>query len=208
LIFGDLADSKISKSKIRFSHAKRIEYASPKVIAVGMGPLVHIYPAAELSAAEKEHVISELLVTAKVPVVLIPKAAGQAEARTLTGKFMLPKDAKEILGDDHPFLKEAALDLVALCHHPNAGKIIISGWCQGMKLMTFASEIGCHAGYGPEETRGFALLPPDVRLSLEGRTYLRPLDIRQAALRHLNRASGIGFKLKIDKEGLVNNVSV
>lgn len=207
-IFGELADSKILKSKVHFSHAKRVEYTSPKVIAVGMGPLVHIYPAVELNSRDKERVISELLVTAKVPVVLIPKEAGQVEARTLKGKFALPRDANEILGEDHPFLKEAAIDLVALCHHPSAGKIIISGWCQGMKLITFASEHGCHAGYGPEETRGFALLPHDVPLNLKGRTYLRPLDIREAALRHLGRTSGIGFKMKIVKEGQVNHVSV
>ncbi len=189
-IFGELGNAKISKS-MRFSHDQRVEHASSKVIAVGMGPIVHIYPSAELSSEEKERVISELLVTAKVPVVLIPKDAGQVEARTETGKFMLPGDASEILGKDHPFLKETASDLVGLCHHPSAGKIIISGYCQGKKLITFASENGCHAGYGPEETRGFALLPPDAPLSLQGRTYLRPLDIREAALRHLERTSGI-----------------
>lgn len=206
-IFGELADSKISKSKIHFSHAKQVVHASPKVIAVGMGPLVHIYPAAALSTEEKEHVISELLVTAKVPVVLIPKEAGKVEARTLTGTFILPKEAKEILGDNHPFLKEAASDLVALCHHPSAGKIIISGWCQGMKLITFAPETGCHAGYGPEETRGFALLPSDVRLNLGGRTYLRPLDLRQAALRHLERIAVIESKSSSVK-GDLNYVDV
>ena len=191
-IFGELADTKISKSNIRFSHDQRVEHASPKVIAVGMGPIVHIYPSAELISEEKERVISELLMTAKVPVVLIPKEAGQVEAQTLKGKFMLPGDASEILGEDHPFLKEAACDLVALCHHPSAGKIIISGWCQGKKLITFASENGCHAGYGPEETRGFALLPPDAPLNLQRRAYVRTVDIREAALRHLERTSGIG----------------
>jgi len=191
-IFGELAHCKVLKKRAHCSHSKQVDHTSPKVIAVGMGPLVHIYPSAELNSEEKERVISELLVTAKVPVVLIPKEAGQVEARTLKGKFMLPRNADEILGEDHPFLKEVACDLVALCHHPSAGKIIISGWCQGQKLITFASENGCHAGYGPEETRGFALLPPDAPLRLQGRTYLRPLDLREAALRHLERISGIG----------------
>ncbi len=191
-IFGELPPAKILKRKNRFSHDQRIEHTSPKVIAVGMGPIVHIYPSVELNPEEKERVVSELLHTAKIPVVLVPKEAGQVEARTETGKFMLPGDASEILGEDHPFLKEAACDLVALCHHPSAGKIIISGWCQGKKLMSFASENGCHAGYGPEETRGFALLPPDAPLILQGRTHLRPLDIREAALRHLKRNSGMG----------------
>ena len=194
-IFGELVKERISKSKIRFSHDERVEHASPKVIAVGMGPIVHIYPSEELSSEERERVISELLHTAKIPVVLIPKEAGQVEARTLKGKFMLPEAASEILGKDHPCLKEAACDLVALCDHPSAGTIIISGWCQGKKLITFASENGCHAGYGPEETRGFALLPPDAPLSLQGRAHLRPLDIREAALRYLGGTSGIGSEL-------------
>lgn len=186
-IFGELESAKNFKKNIRFSHDQRVEHASPKVIAVGMGPLVHIYPSAELSPEEKERVVTELLTTAKVPVVLIPKESRQVEARTLKGKFTLPGDAHEILGEGHPFLKEAACDLVALCHHPSAGRIIISGWCQGRKLITFAPENGCHAGYGPEETRGFALLPPDAPLRLRGRTYLRPLDIREAAFRHLGK---------------------
>ncbi|MBN1689222.1 MAG: endonuclease/exonuclease/phosphatase family protein [Candidatus Omnitrophica bacterium] len=194
-IFEELASSKIIKSKIHFPHANRVEHAGSKVIAVGMGPLVHIYPSPELSPEEKERVISELLVTAKVPVVLIPKEAGQVEARTLKEKFILPGNANEIFGADHPFLREVTCDLVSLCHHPSAGKIIISGECQGRKPMSFASENGCHAGYGPEETRGFALLSPDAPLSIQGRAYLRPLDIREAALRYLGRTSGLASEL-------------
>lgn len=190
-IFGELSASEVLRSKERFSHGERVEAVGSKVTAVGMGPIVHIYPVEELSPEEKERVISELLVTARVPVVLIPKEEGLVEARTTTGRYTLPRDASEILGKDHPFLEEAAADLAALCHHPSAGKIIISGWRQGEKLITFAAENGCHAGYGPEETRGFAMFPPDAPLSFHGRAYLRPLDIREAALRYLGRASEI-----------------
>ncbi len=193
-IFGELAESKNLKKNIRFSYAERVEHTSSKVIALGMGPLVHIYPSVELSAEEKERVISELLVTANVPAVLIPKEAGRVEVRTLNGTFMLPGNGNEILGEGHPFLKEAIFDLMALCHHPSAGKIIISGWCQGRKPITFASENGCHSGYGPEETRGFALLAPDAPLRLHGRNYLRPLDIREAVFRHLRRTAGSGLE--------------
>ena len=200
-IFGELEDSKILQRKVRFSHDERVEHASSKVIAIGMGPIVHIYPAAGLSVEEKERVIFEMLHTAKIPVVLIPKEAGRVEARTETGTFMLPAQASEILGENHPFLREAARDLVALCHHPSAGEIIISGWCQGKKLITFAAEGGCHAGYGPEETSGFALLSQDAPLNLSemhGRDYLRPLDIREAAFRHLKGTSGV-------KAGVLND---
>lgn len=188
-IFGEIDNSGIEKRRVRFSHEERVEHVSSKVKALGMGPLVHIYPSEELTGEKMERVISELLGLAKIPVVLIPKEGREVEARTLKGKFILPREAGEILGKDHPFLNEAALDLAALCHHPSAGKIIISGECAGEKNITFASESGCHAGYGPEETRGFALLPPDAPLNLQGRSYLRPLDIREAALRHLGRNS-------------------
>jgi len=186
-IFGELKEIESLRKRIPFSHDQSIQHTSPQVTAVGMGPIVHIYPAMKLSSEEKERVISELLRTAKVPVVLIPKEDGQVQIRTKAGIFSLSEDASEILGKDHPFLQETAVDLAALCHHPSAGSIIISGELAGQKPMTFASEHGCHAGYGPEETRGFALLPQDAPLHLQGRAYLRPLDLREAALRHLGR---------------------
>ena len=194
-IFGACAASGKVRRRFYLSRDKAFEYTSPKAIVLGMGPIAHIYPSAELDSEETERVISALLVTAKIPVVLTPKGAGQAEARTLKGKFMLPGDASEILGKDHPFLTEATEDLVALCHHPSAGKIIISGWCQGKKSIIFSRENGSHGGYGPEETKAFALLPPDAPLNLQGRDYLRPFDIREAVLRHLGKTSGSGSEL-------------
>ncbi len=158
-----------------------------KVTVTGMGPMGHIYPKTELSVAEKERVISELLTTAKIPLVLIPTDTGQVEARRLNGKFMLPEDAGMVLGEDHPFLQEATRDLVTLCHHPSAGKIIFSGWCKGMRPRTFPLENGSHGGFSPEETSAFALLPPDAPLPPLEHSYLRPLDIRQAALTFLGK---------------------
>ena len=194
-VFGELAASRKMKKRLYLSHDKSFEYTSPKAVVLGMGPIAHIYPSVELDPGETERVVSELLMTAKIPVVLIPQEAGQVEARTVKGKFMLPENAGEILGGDHPFLKETTQDLMALCHHPSAGKIIISGGCQGRQTIIFSGENGSHGGYGPEETRGFVLLPPDAPLSLEGRAYLRPLDIREAALRHLGRSSGLESEL-------------
>jgi endonuclease/exonuclease/phosphatase family metal-dependent hydrolase len=53
--------------------------------------------------------------------------------------------------------------------------------------MSFAVENGAHAGVTPEETNGFALLPADVPLAAHAQGYLRPSDLREAALRHLGR---------------------
>ena len=193
-VFGACAVSEKARRRFYLSHDKSFEYISPKAVVLGMGPIAHIYPSATLDPEETERVISALLTTAKIPVVLIPKGTGQVEASTMKGKFMLPENSGEILGGNHPFLKEATQDLMDLCHHPSAGAMIISGWYHGRKTLIFSGENGSHGGYGPEETKGFALLPPDVPLSLKGRTYLRPLDIREAALRHLGRTSGLGFE--------------
>jgi endonuclease/exonuclease/phosphatase family metal-dependent hydrolase len=190
-IFGASAASGKARRRFYLSHDKSFEYTSPKAVVLGMGPIAHIYPSAAMDPEETERIIAALLMTAKIPVVLTPKGDGQAEARTLKGKFMLPEEAHEILGKDHPFLKEAAEDLVTLCHHPSAGKIIIAGWYQGIHPIIFSGENGSHGGYGPEETKAFALLPPDVPLDSQGREYLRPLDLREAALRHLGRTAGL-----------------
>jgi len=136
-VFGACAASGKARKRFYLSHDKSFEYKSPQAVVLGMGPIAHIYPSTVLDAEEKERVISALLMTAKIPVVLIPQGSGQAEARTLKGKFMLPENAGEILGGDHPFLKEATQDLIDLCHHPSAGTIIISGWCPPRKTIIF-----------------------------------------------------------------------
>ncbi len=178
-----------SKRLLPLSHAAVIDEKNPKVKVTGMGPIGHIYPAQELSSEEKERVILELLNTAKVPLVLVPDGEGKVEARTLDKIYRLPEDAAQILGDHHPFLNEATEDLIHLCHHPSAGKIIFSGWRTGEPPRTYPLENGSHAGFGPEETNGFALLPTDVPVSFKERPYLRPIMIREAVLRHLGRMS-------------------
>lgn len=209
-IFGELADSKplhrdrngdiasccggnYSKTIFPFSHAARVEEKNPKVTLTGMGPIMHIYPALALSSEEMERVISELLTTAKIPVVFIQNEAGKIEARTPTKRCFLPEDAVEILGADHPFLNEAAQDLIQLCQHPSAGKIVFSGWRKGEIPRTYPLENGSHCGFGPQETNGFALLPADAPVSFKDRPYLRPLQIREAALRHLGRMETVAL---------------
>ncbi len=196
-IFGELAESReqeiasccggtYSKKIFLVSHAKVIEEKNQKVIITGMGPIGHIYPASKLNPEEKERVISELLNTAKVPLILIQKE-DKIEARTLTKILHLPEDAAEILGDDHPFLNEATTDLIQLCRHPSAGEIIFFGWRKGERPRTYPLENGSHASFGPEETNGFALLPADAPISFADRPYLRPIMLREAALRHLGK---------------------
>lgn len=175
------------KSFFHMEHSEIKGGMNPKVVVAGMGPIGHIYPALPLSDQEEKKIVKELLETAKVPVVFLPRKNGKVEAYTSRGKYMLPEDASKILGEDHPFLEEATQDLVSLCEHPSAGALIFSGWLAGESPRTFPIENGSHAGYGSYETRGFALLPQDAPLLLRARPYIRPLDIRDAALRYMNR---------------------
>ena len=92
------------------------------------------------------------------------------------------------MGQQHPFLEEVSRDLVALCHHPDAGKFVLLGWRPKGRPLSFPVENGAHAGPGYEETRAFALLPADAPLRRHGRRYLRASDLREAALHVLGRA--------------------
>jgi endonuclease/exonuclease/phosphatase family metal-dependent hydrolase len=99
----------------------------------------------------------------------------------------LPLQNAEILGTDHPFLEETTRDLIALCHHRDAGDFILCGWRAGVTPCSFAIENGAHGGAGPEETSAFALLPGDIPLPVAGNTCLRAVDLRHAALHFLGR---------------------
>jgi hypothetical protein len=155
--------------------------SSPLVTA--MGSLGHVYTSEPLNEKECDRLAREFVEQANIPLVLVAGPAKSAHAWTPAGKFTLPKDAAKILGHDHPFLAEVANDLSALCHHPDAGDIIISGWRLGKRSISFPFENGSHAGPGPEETRAFALLPTTTPLPQHPeKNYLRPLDLREGVI--------------------------
>jgi endonuclease/exonuclease/phosphatase family metal-dependent hydrolase len=74
---------------------------------------------------------------------------------------------------------------VAVCHHRDAGDLVISGWHPD-EAVSFTHENGAHAGPGPHETDAFLLAPVDVPLPerAEGRRFL---DVRAAALAVIDR---------------------
>ena len=125
---------------------------------------------------------------AKIPLVLALDEEGRVQAWNNKGKFLLPDDGKEILDPGHPFLKDVMKDLVALCHHSNAGTFIISGWQLDEKLYSFPFENGAHAGPGEKETNAFALLPSDIITLSQDQGYLTTMDLREAALSLLKRS--------------------
>ncbi len=153
-----------------------------------LGPVAMVYYDCELTATERSALARALVEQAKAPLVLIKSGSGRARAWIDAGEFALPEDAAKILGTDHPFLDEAAQDLIALCHHPDAGDFIACGWRAGSQAYSFATENGAHGGAGPNETNAFVLLPQDIPLPLMGRGHLRAVDLRRAALQFLGRS--------------------
>jgi endonuclease/exonuclease/phosphatase family metal-dependent hydrolase len=145
-------------------------------------------------AERREELAERLVRQAGIPLVLTVDREGQIGAWNEAGRFRLPGQAAEVLGSDHPFLAEAAGDLAALCGHPDAGDFLISGLRPGRECITFVTEVGSHGGPGLEETRAFALIPADAPVTAGDRGYLRPTDLREAALGVLGRAAAAAVR--------------
>jgi endonuclease/exonuclease/phosphatase family metal-dependent hydrolase len=159
-------------------------------VVTAMGPVGHIYLVDPRThdPAWRDRLARSLVKDAHIPLVMTRVADGSIRAFTPEGCFDLKGHAERILGRDHPFLEEVTEDLEALCMHPDSGLFVICGWTPVGMPLTFPHEHGAHAGPGPDETRAFALLPVDAPLaSSTGRPYLRPMDLREAALRELGR---------------------
>ena len=107
----------------------------------------------------------------KFPVIAIPLENGKIEYRTQTETLYLPQDAAKLLGSDHPYRESVAKDLETYFCLENRGDLVMFGWCYGAQAISFSSERGAHAGFGPHETQAFVLLPPDA--AIEKDAYLK-----------------------------------
>lgn len=161
-----------------------IRHVDGALTVTAQGPLGHVYTPRPLSDAEADGFAQAIVERAGVPLVL---RRGERDdvvvAHTTAGCFVLPDDAGPVLGADHPYLAQVAADLVGLCHHPDAGDLVISGWRPDGRQLSFPFEHGAHAGPGPNETDAFALVPPDTPRAGRGATasVVRPRDLRRAA---------------------------
>ena len=163
------------------------DQGSGQVTVAGMGPVGFVYYDQGLDASARDSIARALATTARVPLVLTADGPERVTAWTDTGTYSLPRQNAEVLGTDHPFLEEATRELITLCHHPDAGDFILSGWRAGATPCSFVTEHGGHGGAGPEETSAFALLPGDVPVPETGNASLRAADLRHAALHFLGR---------------------
>ncbi len=160
-----------------------IRHAEGALTVTAQGPLGHVYTPRPLPDAEADRFARAIVERAGVPLVLRRGEHDDvAVAHTVAGRFVLPDDAAPVLGADHPYRDQVAVDLVALCHHPDSGDLVISGWRPEGRSLSFPLEHGAHAGPGPNETDAFALVPPDTPLAGLGRSdsVVRPRDLRSA----------------------------
>ncbi len=189
----------IQTQRVRFLGGRRIqrlfsvlgieneEADEQQPTVAALGPVAHVYLPRDLPRDARDFVARELARTHRIPLVLSVAAPGVLRARTESGEFSLPQDCARLFGSQHPFLDSLGEDLVRLCEHADAGDIVLLGWREGVPALSFATENGAHAGASPEETHGFALLPEDAPMPNREHEYLRPGDLRRAALRHLGR---------------------
>lgn len=168
--------------------------ADPKkqIIFTALGPVGHLYFPRMPAVSEMESYARDLVAQAGVPLVLLRRNDGTVSAFNPRGCWCLPEDRAEVLGADHPYLDEAAEDLVRLCHHPDAGDFVISGWDPRQPPLSFSIENGAHGGPGFEETRGFLLVPDRIRRwhvvhLLNTGSRVRGEDLRKIALHFLGR---------------------
>jgi len=148
------------------------------------GPVSNVYLFVSLEDTTRDRIAQALVRNAQIPMVLV-KDGEKAALFTREGRFQLPEDGTRVLGADHPFAREVSEDLVNLAQHPHAGNFVLLGWDKKGPYITYAQENGSHAGPGPNETRGFLLLPRDAEIPELEKGYLRPCELRAAALRAL-----------------------
>src|SRR5690606_22724594 len=106
----------------------------------------------------KDALAATLTLHHKVPCVLGFDAEHKLCAWISGSRLALPEHKAVLIGQAHPFAAHVMDDIMAFCEHPGSGDLVLAGWRDGLKPMTFAMENGSHGGFGPHETHGIALL--------------------------------------------------
>jgi endonuclease/exonuclease/phosphatase family metal-dependent hydrolase len=152
-----------------------------RAVTTALGPLGHIYLPGTLGTGELHAIAADLVADDVAPLVLTAAGDDAAWAWTRAGRLRLPDDRDVVFGHDHPYLDEVADDLVRVCHHRNAGELVISGWSIHDQPLSFSHEHGSHAGPGPHETSAFLWAPADTPINPSSAAPSAS-DLRDAAL--------------------------
>jgi endonuclease/exonuclease/phosphatase family metal-dependent hydrolase len=174
---------------VKWSDANKLTPGEEATFTVAaIGPVGHVYLAKPLDDEQRAAVARRLVSPGGVPGVLIKKEDGTVAWFHAGGETIVPDGVPPLLPHPESVRQEIADDLAALARHPHTGDLLLLGWSPGSVSWTFAPERGSHAGIGPEETRGFVLLPPRTRLPAGSEEHIRPAALRSAALNLLERA--------------------
>jgi endonuclease/exonuclease/phosphatase family metal-dependent hydrolase len=152
-----------------------------------LGPVGHVYFKEPLPEEKRRLLALRLVREGGVPGVLLRDGSGEMRWFHPQGEARVPDDVAPLLPHPEPLRAEIARDLATLLENPDSGDLVLLGWAPGREPWTFAPETGAHGGPGPEETRGFVLLPPRTLLPPGTEHFIRPAALRAAALHHLGR---------------------
>ena len=159
---------------------------------IAMGPVGHVYLSQPSDTADRTALASQLVQHNPVPMVMYLDEDRHVRVHTRSVNGLLSHNASQVFGPDHPFLQSVAEDCERLCRHDDAGDLVLFGWSKDGQILSFPEENGAHAGPGMHETHAFALLPSDTQLFGAASSYLRPVDLRRAALEILGKDSRNG----------------
>lgn len=152
-----------------------------------VGSVGHVYFPQKLDDNEGRALAQRLVSAGAIPGVLFKNSLGKIVWYHAQGETSVPDEVASIVPHPEPVKSEIGRDLAGLCSHDDAGDLVLLGWSPGGKPWTFAPECGAHAGLGPEETKGFVLMPAHTSLPDGSAQWLRPSQLRTAALHHLGR---------------------
>lgn len=164
------------------------EQASFTVAAVG--PAGHVYFNQPLEDGQRVALARRLVSDGKVPGVLARTQGGAITWFHAHGETAVPDGVAAILPHPEAMRAEIAKDLVTFAENVNSGDLMLLGWSPGSQPWTFAAERGAHGGIGPEETRGFVLMPGRTWLPPGTSEFIRPDALRTAARVYLGREEG------------------
>lgn len=173
-----------NKSSLKDHENTRENGKNPPAFEVACkGPVGHIYFGNDLNSEETTRLVQSLIKEG-IPGIL-EKKKSTVFWHTTDGSFDLGKDQSLLnLPDKLNFI--VARDLIHLTGHRGAGDLIALGWHPKKPPVSFANEQGGHCGPSPEETQGFLLVSP-AQEHLVSANYVRPCELRDAALQYLGR---------------------
>jgi len=155
-----------------------------------LGPVGHVYFAEAKTDAQLGALANRLVSEGRIPGVLLQTRDGRATWFHALGESRIPEDVPARLPHPPALREQIAKDLAGLLVNPNVGDLTLLGWGPGAALpVSFAPERGAHGGFGPNETQGFALLPAHTPLPAGTEHFIRPGDLRTAALHHVGRGA-------------------